>query len=78
MRLYLGCEADHVPPRDAAAPSVRASIAAHVCPVCPTEPLRPFKQGTADWAECSCCGSAWRLEDEGFACRPGRIVEEWE
>jgi hypothetical protein len=22
--------------------------------------------------------SAWRLEDEGFACRRGRIVEEWE
>ena len=30
-----------------------------------------------DWARCSCCGSQWRLEDDGFSLRPGRILEEW-
>ena len=78
MRLYLGCETDHVPPRDVDSPGLRASITAHICPVGPGEVLRPLENGIADWTECACCGSAWTLEDQGFACRPGRIVEEWE
>jgi hypothetical protein len=76
MRVLLGCERDHVPPLDAESASVRRAIAGGYCPVCPEEPL---DGGERQWQTCACCGSGWRLEDdEGFACRPGRLVEEWE
>ena len=29
-----------------------------------------------EWSRGPCCSSQWRLEDDGFALRPGRIVEE--
>ena len=81
MRLYLGCSKDHAPPRDAGATGVVVSIAAGYCPVCPEERLRPASGasgGEAVWARCGCCDSLWRLDGEGFACRPGRLVEEYE
>jgi hypothetical protein len=77
MRVYLGCERDHMPPRDATSASVRRAIAGGCCPVCPEEALAVA--GPDSWQTCPCCGSGWRLEaEEGFACRPGRLVEEWE
>jgi hypothetical protein len=76
MRVFLGCERDHVPPLDVDSVSVRVAIADGRCPVCPEEPLAA---GERQWQTCACCGSGWRLEDEeGFACRPGRLIEEWE
>ncbi|MGZ4691793.1 MAG: hypothetical protein ACXWAY_19395 [Acidimicrobiia bacterium] len=79
MRVYLGCEKDHLPPRDADAPGVVSSVAAGVCPVCPGESLDVRADDSRDaWAWCGCCRSAWRLEGEGFACLPGQLVEEWE
>jgi hypothetical protein len=82
VRLYFGCSKDHRPPRDAEATGVVVSIAAGFCPVCPEEPLRPASDaetaGNDAWAHCGCCDSSWRLEDQGFACRPGRLVEEFE
>ena len=78
MKLYLGCQSDHVPPLDVDAPNVRACIAANVCPVCPAETLQLIDADAGGWMQCACCDSAWKLEYEGFACRPGRIIEEWE
>jgi hypothetical protein len=82
VRLYFGCSRDHRPPRDAEETGVVVSIAAGYCPVCPEERLGPVPsaetEGDAAWARCGCCDSAWRLEDQGFACRPGRLVEEFE
>lgn len=76
MRVFLGCERDHMPPLDVDSASVRVAIADGSCPVCPGEPLAVAER---QWKTCSCCGSGWRLEDdEGFACRPGRLIEEWE
>jgi hypothetical protein len=80
VRVYLGCERDHVPPLDASSAGVRATIARGGCPVCPEERLEvPGGDEAAGWGTCGCCGSGWKLEaEEGFACRPGRLVEEWE
>jgi hypothetical protein len=80
VRLYFGCSKDHRPPRDAEATGGVVTIAAGYCPVCPEERLRPASEtaGGDAWARCGCCDSYWRLEDQGFACRPGRLVEEFE
>ena len=79
MRVYLSCENDHAPPQDTAAPGIVTSVTAGMCPVCPGERLRGRAAAAdATWALCPCCGAAWRLEDDGFAVLPGRLVEEWE
>jgi hypothetical protein len=82
VKLYLGCTKDHLPPRDSERPGVVVSIAAGYCPVCPEVPLAPSasdrERAVESWARCSCCGSSWRLEDEGFACRPVGLIEEFE
>jgi hypothetical protein len=81
VRLYLGCSKDHLPPRDADAAGLVVSIAAGYCPVCPEERLQGAPGTGGDetsWTRCGCCDSSWRLDDEGFACRPGRLVEEYE
>ena len=79
MKLYFECEKDHVA-IDGSSVSVRASVARSECPVCPGESLgaRMADRSGDDWAWCGCCNSAWKLEGEGFACWPGRLVEEWE
>jgi formate dehydrogenase maturation protein FdhE len=57
--------------------TARVSLERGVCPVCPGKQLEGTPFGGLEWARCPCCASQWRLEDEGFALRPGRIVEEW-
>jgi hypothetical protein len=76
MRLYLGCASDHEPPHDAAEHGLVEAIRRGLCPICPGELLRAA--GEDGWRRCDCCACSWRVEDEGFACLPGRLVEEWE
>jgi len=76
MRLYLGCASDHEPPHDASELGLVEAIRRGLCPICPGEQLHePREDG---WRVCDCCACSWRVEDHGFACLPGRLVEEWE
>ena len=77
MRMSFACVAQHELPESAAGHSVRVHLEYGHCPVCPDRALDGLASGGLEWALCPCCGSAWRLEPEGFALRPGRIVEEW-
>ena len=78
MRMSFACEIDHQPEHSMFEHSVRVLLERGQCPVCPDQRLAGEPLGGLEWAECSCCGSQWRMEDGGFALRPGRIVEEWE
>ncbi len=77
MRMFFACEVDHEPERPMVGHTVRVGLEQGLCPVCPGHALEGIAAGGLDWARCPCCGSYWRLEDDGFALRPGRIVEEW-
>jgi hypothetical protein len=77
MRMTFSCEVDHLPEHPVLGTTVRATLERGRCPVCPDRELDGSPGGGLEWAACPCCGSTWRLEDEGFALRPGRIVEEW-
>jgi len=75
--MSFACEVDHGPEHPVVGGPVRASLARGVCPVCPGRSLEGVAYTGLGWANCPCCGSQWRLEDDGFALRPGRIIEEW-
>jgi hypothetical protein len=75
--MSFACEVDHEPERPMVGHTVRVGLERGMCPVCPRQALEGAAVGGLEWARCPCCGSQWRLEDEGFALRPGRIVEEW-
>ena len=77
MRMSFGCENDHEPEHAMLGHSVRVLLEQGRCPICPDQALSGDAVGGLDWAACPCCGSRWRLEDEGFAMRPGQIIEEW-
>jgi hypothetical protein len=77
MRMSFACEIDHGAEHPMVPHSVRVGLQHGNCPVCPGVELEGDAVGGLSWAVCPCCGSEWRLEDEGFALRPGRIVEEW-
>jgi hypothetical protein len=73
----MGCEVGHEPASHMLAQPARVSLERGFCPVCPDKELEGHASGGLGWAQCPCCGSQWRLEDDGFALRPGRILEEW-
>jgi len=77
MRMSFACLAEHAVPHAGAGHGVRVHLEEGRCPVCPDHALEGLALGGLEWAHCPCCGSDWRLEPEGFALRPGRIVEEW-
>jgi hypothetical protein len=77
MRMSLSCLAEHELPQPMAGRRVRSHLEQGTCPVCPGHGLEGHAAGGLEWAQCPCCGSSWRLESDGFALRPGRIVEEW-
>jgi formate dehydrogenase maturation protein FdhE len=77
MKMSFACEMDHEPRHEMAQHSVRLGLERGHCPVCPERELTGEAAHGLGWATCPCCGSAWRLEDDGFSLRPGRIVEEW-
>ena len=77
MRMSFSCLAEHDAPQPVAGRGVRTHLEHGTCPVCPDHALDGPASGGLEWARCSCCGSDWRLEADGFALRPGRIVEEW-
>jgi hypothetical protein len=75
--MSFACETDHRPEHPMLGHTVRVLLGRGLCPVCPDQLLDGDAFGGLDWATCPCCGSQWRLEDDGFGLRPGRIVEEW-
>jgi hypothetical protein len=77
MKMAFACEVDHEPEHQMLGRTVRVNLRQGVCPICPGQRLDGKAYTGLGWAHCACCGSQWRLEDEGFALRPGRIVEEW-
>ena len=77
MKLSFACEIDHEPLHDVLRHKTRRSLLEGTCPVCPDQQLEGQAYGGLEWARCPCCGSQWRLEDDSFALRPGRIFEEW-
>jgi formate dehydrogenase maturation protein FdhE len=77
MRMSFACLSEHELPHPAVEHSVRVHLERGQCPVCPGHELDGVASGGLEWAHCQCCGSDWRLETDGFALRPGRIVEEW-
>jgi hypothetical protein len=77
MKMSWQCEVGHETEHHMLGHSVRIHLEQGVCPVCPGEQLEGDAYVGLGWARCSCCGSQWRLEDEGFALRPGRLIEEW-
>jgi hypothetical protein len=77
MKMSFACERDHREPLPIPPSTARRSLELGRCPICPTQQLEGDAFGGLDWAECPCCGSHWRLEDERYALRPGRVVEEW-
>jgi formate dehydrogenase maturation protein FdhE len=77
MRMSLACDVGHEPMRPLVGHSVRVALEHGRCPVCTDRWLDGIPSGGLGWARCSCCESEWRLEDEGFAVRTGRLVEEW-
>ena len=77
MKMSFACEAAHEREHPMVGHTVRVELDRGVCPICPDHELKGTVYGGLDWAECTCCGSSWRLEEDGFALRPGRILEEW-
>ena len=77
MKMSFGCEVAHEPERPILGHTVPRGVERGLCPICPGRILEGDALGGLEWAECPCCGSRWRLEDEGFALRPGTIIEEW-
>lgn len=77
MRMSFGCEIGHEPEHYVAGHTVRVSLERGLCPICPSQELEGRAYGGLEWATCPCCGSRWRLEDDGFAVRPGQILETW-
>jgi hypothetical protein len=77
MRMSFACEVEHAPEHPMLGHTVRVDLEGGRCPVCPGRLLHGAVAGGLDWAKCPCCGSWWRLDEEGFALRPGRIIEEW-
>jgi hypothetical protein len=77
MKMSFGCEVGHEPERPVLGHTVRVGLEQGLCPICPSRRLEGDARGGLEWAHCPCCGSQWRLEDDGFALRPGRIIEEW-
>jgi hypothetical protein len=77
MRTSSACEVDRAPERLLLGHTVRVGLAHGLCPVCPGRALEDNAAGGLELARCPCCGSHWRLEDDGFALRPGCIMEEW-
>ncbi len=77
MRMSLLCEVEHALPQPTAAHGLRVQLERGLCPVCPGHELEGEAFGGLEWAHCPCCESDWRLDPEGFALRPGRIIEEW-
>jgi hypothetical protein len=77
MRMSFACEVEHAPEHPMLGHTVRVDLEGGRCPVCPGHLLHGPVAGGLGWARCPCCGSWWRLDEEGFALRPGRIVEEW-
>ena len=71
------CLVEHELPQPSTGHDVRRQLERGQCPVCPGHELEGVPLGGLEWARCPCCGSDWRLEPEGFALRPGRVVEEW-
>jgi formate dehydrogenase maturation protein FdhE len=77
MKMSFACEVDHEPEHTMLGHTVRVDLERGHCPVCPGSALAGAAAGGLEWAVCPCCGSRWRLDTDGFALRPGRIVEEW-
>jgi hypothetical protein len=77
MRMSFACEVEHAPEHPMLGHTVRVDLEGGRCPVCPGHLLHGTVAGGLEWAKCPCCGSWWRLDEEGFALRPGRIIEEW-
>jgi hypothetical protein len=77
MRMSFGCEVGHEPEQPVVGHTVRVGLERGLCPICPSRRLEGDARGALGWAHCPCCGSQWRLENDGFALRPGRIIEEW-
>jgi formate dehydrogenase maturation protein FdhE len=77
MKMSFACEAGHEQEHPMVGHTVRVQLEDGLCPICPSKELKGTVYGGLEWAECTCCGSSWRLEDDGFALRPGRILEEW-
>ena len=77
MRMSFACEVDHEPEHPMLGHTVRVDLELGHCPVCPGRALHGGVTGGLEWAKCPCCGSWWRLDDDGFALRPGKILEEW-
>ena len=77
MKMSFGCEVGHEPQHPVLGHTVRVDLEQGLCPICPSRRLEGAGHGGLGWASCPCCGSQWRLEDDGFALRPGRILEEW-
>jgi formate dehydrogenase maturation protein FdhE len=77
MKMSFACEVDHEPEHPMLGHTVRVDLERGHCPVCPGRELTGVPAGGLAWAKCPCCGSLWRLDEDGFALRPGRILEEW-
>ena len=77
MKMSFACEVGHEPEHQMVGQTVRRTLERGMCPICPSKQLEGAVSGGLDWARCPCCESRWRLDDEGFALRPGRIFEEW-
>jgi formate dehydrogenase maturation protein FdhE len=75
--MSLACDVDHEQMRPLLGRSVRAELEHGRCPVCTGQVLKGSPAGGLEWARCPCCQSEWRLENDGFAVRTGRLVEEW-
>jgi hypothetical protein len=77
MRMSFACEFEHAPEHPMLGHTVRVELESGRCPVCPEHMLHGAPTGGLEWARCPCCGSWWRLDEAGFALRPGRFVVEW-
>ena len=77
MKMSFCCEVGHEPEQHMMGHTVRVNLERGLCPICPGRELEGDPVRGLEWAHCPCCDSQWRLEDEGFALRPGRILEEW-
>ena len=77
MSMFVAGEVDHEPERLMTGHTVRVDFEQGLCRVCSGRALEGNVAGGLEWAGCRCCGLHWRVEDDGFALGPGRVVEEW-